>query len=205
MPVRNWEDGSEVVIADQNAAPKAVLREVYDRLAYELLQRVEDAFFGDSFLVTYSSATSVNVKKGLGFQTDSTQVSPEPNRRPLFLAADVNTVIGGADVVNARIDLICVKHALVDELSGTRKVKDAISDVISNESLVVQKDWEAEILVVAGTPAGSPVAPAIPTGYVCIAQLAVAASTGLPPGGVTDTRDLMPIGGGITIDSSLFV
>ncbi len=202
MPVRNFEDGSEIVIADQNAVSKALLRELYDRLSYELLQRVEDAFFGDSFLVTYSSATSVNVKKGLGFQTDATQTSPEPTRRPLFLAADVNTVIGGADSVNDRIDLICVKNTLVDELTGTRKVKDAISDVISNESLVVQKDWEADIIVVAGTPSVTPVAPAVTAGYIAIASLLVTASTGLDSGDVTDLRDLMPIGGGLTTDTT---
>ena len=204
MPRRYHEDGSEIVVADQNAVPVAVLREVYDRLAYEMLQRVGNAFFGDSFTVSFASATSVNVKKGLGFQTDLDQESPEPERRPLFLPEDVNTIVGGADSVNDRIDLVCVKNALIDELTGTRKVKDAISDVISNESLVVQQDWEAEILMVEGTPGVSPVAPSVPTGYIAIASLLITAGVGLDSGDITDLRTLMPIGGAVTIDTSLF-
>lgn len=202
MPNRFFEDGSEVVIQDFNSISKALQRELYDRLGYELIQRSENAFFGDSFLVSYASANSIIVKKGLGLQTDGTQTSPEPTIRPLYRAADVNRVISTPDNTNNRIDIVCVKNASVTELTGSRKVKDAISNVISSQTLIVQKDWEAEILIVAGTPNVSPVVPSTPAGYIKIANLLVTAVSGLSGGGaVTDTRALMPVGSLTTINT----
>ena len=202
MPLRNFEDGAEIVIEDFNSVPKAIMREFYDRVIYELMQRAEDAFFGDGFTPAFASANSISVKKGLGFQTDLTQASPEPQRRPLFLGADANVLISAPDSVNDRIDVVCVKAALVDELTGSRKVKDAISNVISNQTLVVQKDWEAEILVVEGAPNVAPVAPAVPSGYLAIAEVLVSAAIGISGAGdVTDVRDLLPLGGSVTLNT----
>lgn len=202
MPNRYFEDGSEIVIEDFNSISKAMQRELYDRLAYELIQRSEDAFFDDSFLVSYASANSIVVKKGLGFQTDATQVSPEPRVRPLYLSADSNQLIEAPDVTNDRIDLVCIKHDKYDELTGSRKVKDAISNIISTETLVVQQDWQAEILLVAGTPNVSPVAPATPAGYIAIAEIEVTAVSGISgPGAITDLRSIVPIGGGIQLNT----
>ena len=84
MPRANWEDGAEIVRADLNATSKALQRELYDRIVYEMVARAEDSFFGDSFKVTFSAANQVLVTKGLGFQSDNTQVSPEPEKRMLF-------------------------------------------------------------------------------------------------------------------------
>ena len=196
MPRRFFNDGQELTYADLNAISSAIEREIYDRVVYEMLQRTQDAFFGDGFLVEYSAATSVTVNAGLGIQYDNTQSSPEANRRPVYNSAIVTKTLTTPDGVNDRIDIVCVKAARDTEISATRKYKDASDDSVTNQSLVVQTDWEADIIVTAGTPALSPVAPSTPSGYIKIAELLVEAGTGMAgSGAVTDTRTLMPVGG----------
>lgn len=205
MPRRNFEDGAEIVIEDFNALTKAIERTYNDGLLYELIQRTEDAFFGDSFFVSKASANSVAIKKGSGFQTDSLQASPEPTKRLLYLSSDQNVLIDTPDSSLDRIDIVCVAFGVIDELSGSRKVKDAISNVITTQSLVVQKEHKATIQIVAGTPGVSPVAPATPSGYLKIAEILVTAVSGIVNSGdVTDSRVLMPIGGSVTLDTTGF-
>lgn len=203
MPLRNWEDGVEIVRSDLNSIPKALQRELYDRLAYELIQRAENAFFQDSFLVSFSSANSVVINAGLGFQSDSSQVSPEPQKRPLYIESDMTELIDTPDSVNNRIDIVCVKASIVDELTASRKFKDATSSVISNQSVVIQKDWSVDIQIVAGTPSLTPAIPATPAGYIKIAELAVTAVTGLAgAGAVTDKRSIIPLGSSTTVNTT---
>lgn len=203
MPMRNWGDGQEVVMEDFNAAQKALLRELYDRLAYELLNRTENAFFGDSLKVSYSNANTVIVKKGLGFQTDNTQVTPEPVRRPIVLGSDTSLNVTTPDSTHPRIDLVCVKSALIDEITAERNYKDPTADTVSAEDFVVQKDWSSTLSVVAGTPGAVPAAPAVPAGYIKIAEVLVAAVSGISgSGSVTDSRTLMPVGADLKIDTT---
>lgn len=205
MPRAHWEDGAEIVRNDLNATSKALQRELYDRVILELVQRAENAFFSDSFLCSFSSANQFIIKKGVGFISDATQVSPEPQKRLLYRSADVTQLISSPDSVNDRIDIVCLRAALVDELTGSRKFKDATTSVITTQSLVIQKDWQAEVLVVDGTPGVSPAAPAVPSGYIKIAEVYVTAVTGIANGAaITDTRSLMPIGSSTTVNTTGF-
>lgn len=202
MPRANWEDGAEIVRNDLNAVSKALQREFYDRVIFELVQRAENSFFQNSFLCSFSSANQFIVKAGVGFMSDPTQLSPEPNKQLLYLPADTTKIISSPDSVDARIDIVCVKAQIVNELTGSRKYKNAVSSVITTESLVIQKDWQAEILVVDGVPSGSPVAPATPGGYLKIAEIVVTAITGIANGAaITDNRALMPLGSDTTINT----
>jgi len=206
MGSRQFNDGMEIVLEDFNAIAKAIFRDVYDRAFYEFLQRNENSFFGDSFQVVYSNANTVTCKKGLGFQTDLTAVSPEPKRKPLALNTDKTLTITTPHPTNNRIDLVCVKAQEADELTATRNYKSAVDDTVTAQSFVVQRDWSADVILVDGTPAGSPVAPAVPAGYLKIASILVAAVTGIAgSGSVTDSRSLFPIGGDITMNSTSFV
>lgn len=206
MPRRNWEDGVEIVREDLNAAPTAMQRELYDRYLKELVQGVTDAFFGNGMKISYATSTSVTVAAGLGVQEDSSQTSPEPTQRPIYQAASDTLNISSPDASLDRIDIVCVRATVANELTATRKKKDASTSAITNETLTVQKDWEAEFQIVAGTPDASPSAPATPSGWLKIAELAVTAVSGMSgAGAVTDTRTAMPIGGAVAIDSSAFV
>ncbi len=202
MSRRNWQDGVEIVLEDLNAISKAAERNLYDRIIFEMIQRQEDAFFDDGFEASYASPTTFVIKAGLGFQSDSSQVSPEPEKRLLFRSVDVNKTISAPDGTNNRIDIVVCKAEIVDELTDTRKFKDASTDVITDETVITQKTWEAEVTIVDGTPAGSPVAPSTPTGYIKIAELLVTAVTGMSgAGAVTDSRNKMPLGSLTTINT----
>lgn len=202
MPIRFFSDGQEVIFEDYNGLSRGLQRELYDRLAYEMLQRTTDAFFGTSFEPQFASATSITILKGLGFQEDATQTSPEPTVRPLYLAADTPVAIPAADASNDRIDLIVSRNALVDEITENRKFKDAIDETISTQSFVIQKDWQAELLVVQGTPAASPVKPAVPSGYIEVCEVLVSAVTGVAgAGAITDSRASLPVGGDVALNT----
>ena len=206
MGRRQFNDGQEVVFEDYNKIGAAAEKELYDRVIYELVQRAQNAFFSDSFLTSYSSPTQVSVAGGVGFQTDNTQVDPEPTKRLLYRDSATNLNLVAPDLTNNRIDIVCVKAARVAGATESRKYKAPITFVISNQNLVVSNDWEAEFLVVDGVPSGSPAVPATPAGYIKIAELLVSAVTGMSgSGAVTDKRTLMPVGGAATINSLTFV
>lgn len=203
MGRRNFTDGMEIVIEDFNAMSQAIERQMYARLGYELVSRKENAFFDDSFQVLFSSANTVLLKKGLGLQTDNTQVSPESTVRPLYLAADTSKSISAPHGSLNRIDIVCVKAALATEISQNRNYKDAATEVVSTQSMVVQKDWSADVVITAGTPNASPAVPSTPAGYIKVAELLVTAVSGLSgSGAVTDTRTKMPISSLTTVNTT---
>lgn len=157
-----------------------------------MLQKTDNAFFQDGFKVLYQDLDTVTIKAGLGFQSSAT-TTKEPVKKPLYLSADVNQNINTPDSSNPRIDIISVKWNREDSETENRKVKDEFTDEVSNEDLTVSTDWKADILYTAGTPAGSPVAPATPVGYIKIATIAVAASTGIASqSSITDNRSPLP-------------
>ncbi len=202
MPRRHFNDGQEVTYQDVNSIVYAMERSIYDRVIYEMLSRTTDAFFDDSFKVSFVGPTQVNVASGLGFQSDVSQVSPQANKRPLYLPSVESVNLTAPDGADDRIDIVSVRAAVVDEITASRKFKDSITSIVSNQNLVVQKDWEAEILVTAGTPSGSPAIPATPTGYIKIAELLVTAITGMSgAGAVTDKRSKMPISGDLFLNT----
>jgi hypothetical protein len=161
MPRRFFNDGQEVVFEDFNAISQALQRELYDRFIYRLLQDTDDAFFADSFLVEYATASSVTVRAGSGLQDDSSQSNPEPTKRVLHKASQTTHNIESPDGSLDRIDIVVTQAALANDITVTRKYKSA-GGTISDQSMVVQKDWESTIDIVEGTPAGSPSAPGTP-------------------------------------------
>lgn len=190
MPRIKFNDGQEILHSDLDKIAQAIEKELMDRISYEMGARQTDLCFGDSFLVEYVSATSVSVRAGNGVQTDSTQTDPEPKKRLLSQAASETIAVAAADGANPRIDIVCIRANRATTASESRNFKD-VDDSVSVVSMVVKTDWDADLLVVAGTPAGSPAVPSTPAGYIKIAELAIAAATGLPAlGGITDKRNV---------------
>lgn len=188
MPRIQVNDGQEILYGDINNIAAAAEKEMFERVAYELGQRQTNFCFNDSFLVEYASSTSVTVRAGIGFQTDATQTDPESKKRLLFLDAAATATITAADGANPRIDIVSIKatRATVDTASRNYK---AVDGTVSVQTLDTETDWDLDIVVTAGTPAGSPAVPSTPSGYIKIAELAIAATTGLPStGGITDKR-----------------
>jgi len=193
--MRNFQDGVEIVIEDFNGIPKDVSRELYDRTIYEIINKKENAFFADSFKVGFVNGTQVSVAEGTGFQTDNTQIAPEPTKRLIYAAAAQNLTIDPPDASNDRIDIIIVKSDFVATETATRKYKDAIDSSISNQTVTTAKDWSNELAIVKGTPAGSPSAPSVTAGYIKLAEVYVTAVSGIAnSAAITDSRAIIPVG-----------
>lgn len=206
MSRQQFNDGQEVIFQDFNKMGARVENQFYDRVLFEMLQRAENALFDDGFLVSYASPSSVSVNAGVGFQTDASQVAPEPKKRLLYRASATTLNLVAPDLTNDRIDIVVMRAARAEGAAESRKFKDAGTGVISNQNLVTSNDWEAEFDIVEGTPNVSPTVPATPSGWIKIAELTVNAVTGLSGSGdVSDERTLMPVGGSATINSLPFV
>lgn len=195
---QNFAVGQEIISQDLNDLQSRLERGIYDRIIYEILGRNTNGFFKDGFKVLYQSSTAVTIKAGLGFQSIDTGTKV-PVKKPLANDADVTQNIDTPNSSNPRIDIICVRHGRYNAEAESRKFKDEFSDTITTQSTTVATDWRREINYVAGTPAGSPSAPATPAGYVKIAEILVAASTGIAnQASITDSRSLLPIATSIT-------
>lgn len=202
MSRKNFNDGQEVIFQDLQALQALAGREIYDRVVYELLQRVGTGVFQDSFIVSYVGAALVSVNQGVGFQRDLTQVSPEPVQRMLYLASSGNQALAPADTSNDRIDKICIRAARADTLTENRLYKATLSSTPATTPLVTETDWLSEVLVVTGTPSGSPAVPATPSGYIALASVLVHAVTGVTGAGdITDLRAKLPIGGDVVLNT----
>lgn len=203
MALRNFGDGQEMVHEDLNAIPKAVYRQLFDRALFEILQRKQNAFFSDSLKVLFSTAQSVVVKSGSGFISDPAAVSPDPKNVPVVVPENRTVNIPDAHPTLPRIDLICVSKKIVTELTGERFVKNPGDDSVSSATLVLQKNWDSDITVVQGLPSADPEAPAAPAGKIVLAEVLVAAGTGIAnQAAITDHRLLFPLGPEILLDTS---
>lgn len=206
MARRTLNDGQELIYQDLNDLQALKEQEFYDRVLFQMLQKVENSFFGTSFKAVFVDATNVSLNAGLGMQTDATVAATEPQKRPIFSATSQTVTVADPDGVNDRIDKIVVKSTRVVTGTDTRKYKATIGGSVTSTVFNVKDDWTSDVLVVTGTPSGSPVAPATPAGYIVLATVLVHAVTGL--GGqvdITDARTLMPVGGAVTVDTTGYV
>ena len=200
-----FQDGMEVIFQDFNNLQARSERGLFDSLIFELIQKTENAFFGDSHKVNFASPTSVTVLAGIGFQTDATAVAPEPTKKLMNIVTNEVLSIIAPDTVNDRIDIVVAKWSLVDGSTEDRKFKNATDLTITSENLVVEKIWKSELMIINGTPAATPTAPALPAGYLQLATLNIAAVNGMTDQtSIVDDRALMPLGSMATINSSAF-
>jgi hypothetical protein len=185
--------GEEIVRQDQNDAQSLMEREYNDDVLYRLFGGM-DGFIANSFKVEYVSPTLMNIQDGRGFQYDASQVTPEPNYRGIDIDAIVPQAIMAADATFPRIDIICVKSIRVVTETATRKFKATPASAITNQLFDKTSNYSAQILYVPGTAQASPVAPAVPAGYLPLARINVPASTGpMSQADIIDTRSLLQV------------
>jgi hypothetical protein len=182
-------DGQELVYGDINKIAALTERELYDRFLHEMLGRQDAAFFGDSFRVSRTGALALEVAPGMGLQYDAAQVSPEPQRRPMYRSAAVALVVSAAHATLNRIDIVCVRANRAVTATESRRYKSTVSATPTTQSFDIETDWQADVAITAGTPDASPAAPATPAGYVKVAEVLVTAVTGVAASGaITDMR-----------------
>jgi len=192
---QKWSDGQEIIHTDLNNLTKRLERLTTELLVSKMLQDQSDKVFGQSFLVTRVDSNTLQVATGVGIQTDGTQVAPESTKRVLYLGAAVQSDITTPDATNNRIDIVSIKAELVDGSITQRRFMDAGTEDISTEDFNIWEDWEADVVITAGTPSGSPAVPSTPAGYIKIAEVLVTAVTGIAASGaITDKRPTFTIG-----------
>ena len=140
----------------------------YDRLTAQALWATTGIIGSSSLAVTANSPAGMSVRVASGWAAIVGTTTTNMGVYTIFNDAQDTLTITTADPTNPRIDLVCAT------------VRDAFYSGANNDVI---------FQVIAGTPAGSPVAPALPANSISLATVAVnAAVTQINTGNITDTR-----------------
>jgi hypothetical protein len=106
---------------------------------------------------------------------------------------ELGTTLNAADGTHPRIDMIAAKLDEVDDATVERHFQDEVSGARTAQSMSVTRSPRITKQYVVGTPAVSPVEPALPAGYVRWARIYVpAGASALANENIWDDR--MPVG-----------
>lgn len=142
-----------------------------DRLTTQALWATTGIINSSSLAVTANSPAGMSVRVASGWAAIVGTTQANMGTYVGYNDAQVTLTVTTADVTNPRIDLVCMT------------VNDSYYSGATN-NVVLQ--------VVAGTPAGSPVAPTLPDNSISLATIAVGAGvTQINSGNITDTRVLV--------------
>jgi len=142
-----------------------------DRLTTQALWATTGIINSTSLAVTANSPVGMSVRVASGWAAIVGTTQANMGTYVGYNDAQVTLTITTANPTNPRIDLVCMT------------VNDSFYTGSSN-NVVLQ--------VVAGTPAGSPVAPSLPANSISLATVAVAAGAlSINSGNITDTRVLV--------------
>ena len=140
----------------------------YDRLTTQALWATTGIIGSSSLAVTANSPAGMSVRVASGWAAIVGTTTSNMGVYTIFNDATDVLTITTADPTNPRIDLVCAT------------VRDAYYSGANNDVI---------FQVIAGTPAGSPVAPSLPANSISLATVAVgAAVTQINSGNITDTR-----------------
>jgi hypothetical protein len=140
----------------------------YDRLTAQALWATTGTIGSASLAVTPNSPVGMSVRVASGWAAIIGTTTTNMGVYTIFNDATDTLTITTANPTNPRIDLVCAT------------VRDAFYSGANNDVI---------FQVIAGTPAGSPVAPALPANSISLATVAVgAAVTQINTGNITDTR-----------------
>jgi hypothetical protein len=143
----------------------------YDRLTAQALWATTGIIGSSSLAITANSPAGMSVRVASGWAAIVGTTTTNMGVYTIFNDAQDTLTITTADPTNPRIDLVCAT------------VRDAFYSGANNDVI---------FQVIAGTPAGSPVAPALPANSISLATIAVgAAVTQINTGNITDTRTLV--------------
>ncbi len=139
-----------------------------DRLTTQALWATTGIINDASLAVTPNSPTGMSVRVASGWAAIVGTTQPNMGAYVAYNDASVTLTITAADLSNPRVDLIC---ATIND-----SYYSGVTDNVAFQ-------------VIAGTPAGSPVAPSLPANSISLATIAVAAGASvIVSGNITDTR-----------------
>jgi hypothetical protein len=140
----------------------------YDRIIQQALYATTGIIGLSSLAVSANSPAGMSVRVASGWAAVVGTTTTDMGVYTFYNDALATLTITTADPTNPRIDLVCAT------------VRDAFYSGAFNDVI---------FQVIAGTPAGSPVAPALPANSISLATVAVgAAVTQINSGDITDTR-----------------
>jgi hypothetical protein len=143
----------------------------YDRITAQALWATTGIINSSSLAVTANSPAGMSVRVASGWAAIIGTSTINMGVYTAYNDASVTLTVTTANPTNPRIDLVCMT------------VRDAYYAGADNDVI---------LQVIAGTPAGSPVAPALPANSISLATVAVgAAVTQINSGNITDTRVLV--------------
>ena len=140
----------------------------YDRIIQQALYATTGIIGSASLAVGANSPAGMSVRVAAGWGAVVGTTTTDMGVYTFYNDALTTLTITTADATNPRIDLVCAT------------VRDAFYSGAFNDVI---------FQVIAGTPAGSPVAPALPANSISLATVAVgAAVTQINTGNITSTR-----------------
>ena len=147
-------------------------------------------FFGADCEVTISAGLTLSIAEGWGFYYDTAEANEfKALYKPIVVSTAFTTTLD-ARSGSPRIDIVCLAPLLVEDQSESRSIK-AGDGSTSSQSVNKRSRWSYQVLVVKGTPSGTPAAPATPSGYLKLANVYVPTS-GSPV--VADARGRLALG-----------
>lgn len=184
---------------DINQMQLAAAQSMQDDVLYRFFGQPSAAVFGSDLTVSYVGALASSIAAGVGFFYDSAQTGNSPKLRMIKAAAAIPVTHTAADPTNPRIDRICLAPNFAVTGTASRYIKSGGTGPITLSTVSKTKEMTYTLQVVAGTPAGSPSAPATPAGYISLATVTVSASTGISGSGAyVDTRTIL----GLTVSNT---
>jgi hypothetical protein len=142
-----------------------------DRLTTQALWATTGIINTASLAVTANSPVNMSVNVASGWAAVVGTIQSNMGTYVGYNDATTNLIINAANPTNPRIDLVCMTV---------------------NDSFYTGSADNVILQVVAGTPAGSPVAPTLPANSISLATVAVAAGAlSINSGNITDTRVLV--------------
>jgi hypothetical protein len=194
----NFDTNERIVSADFDNVGNIALQSLTGFLAMLMRDSLFDVpfsgFVGPSdCLVSLSSAPlTIQVAKGIGFYYDSAESGAfSAHYKPIIVPSAFTHELGAHDATNPRIDIVCLAPSTTDDQPSSRLVLNTGTTSINKRTRL-----SYDYTVVAGTPAATPSAPAVPSGYVKIAECRVPATSGSAV--ITDHRPRLVLGQAFT-------
>lgn len=145
--------------------------------------------------VTSTGDLSFTIATGIGYFFDSAASTSEfgPARyRPVVVNSTYSGSLSAHHATLPRLDIVCLGPEWADDQSASRNVKDPGTGSVTSSSINQRRRYSYKVTIVAGTPASSPTAPAVPSGYMEIARALVPATSGAASW--EDTRQVLEFG-----------
>jgi hypothetical protein len=186
----------KIVSVDLNNMQLDMAKSIQDDFAYNFFGQPAGGVIASSFICSYVSQFAFSLAAGVGFFYNSANTGLTPLFEEILSANAIAGVITANTNSNNRIDLVCLAPNNAVTSTASRFIKTGGVGPVVATTVNKTKDDTYTLQVVVGTPGSSPAAPALPSGYIAIAQiLNLGSSGGMTSGSnITDERNVFTLG-----------